>query len=123
MRTPLPVRRSRAASTSASVGAVSVAKLEHLLHDLPYGCQWVQFSPLDLVQEPTQLWIALHSPLEVRFCPSGSDRVHLSGEVPAAPLLEEPLVVEMPAVCLDLRPQIGHSLVGDRLREDDGRLP
>src|SRR5439155_2114998 len=48
-RTPFPASRSRAASTSASVGAVFVAKLEHLLHDLLYRCQGVELTFLNLL--------------------------------------------------------------------------
>src|SRR5689334_16162922 len=68
-RTPLPARRERAASTSASVGAVSVAKLEHLVHDLLNRCQGVQFSLLHLVEEPAELGIVLDGALDLGLGP------------------------------------------------------
>src|SRR5262245_17465091 len=105
-RTPLPARRSRAASTSASVGAVSVAKFEHLVHDLLHRCQGVQFSLLYLVQQATQLRIALDGALEMSLRARRGDREHLACEVPPAALLEAAVLLEMGPVLLDLLPEL-----------------
>src|SRR5262245_46392019 len=122
-RTPLPARRSRAASTSASVGAVSVAKFEHLVHDLLHRCQGVQFSLLHLVEEPPQLGIAFHRALEMRLRARRRDREHLTREVPPTAFLERSALLEMGAVLLDLLPELRHAVVRRRLGEHDRRPP
>src|SRR4051794_4527597 len=61
--------RSRAASMSAIVGAVLVAKAEHLLKDRTHGAQRVELAPLDLLEQPRQLRIARDRRLEVASRP------------------------------------------------------
>src|SRR6188474_901092 len=100
MRTSLSARRSRAAWTSANVGAVSVAKLENSLHDLSNCGQRVQFSLLDLLEEAPQLRIVLDRALQVSLRPRGGDREHLPCEVVPAAILEQALRLEEGAVLL-----------------------
>src|SRR3954451_20996341 len=55
-----PSSRSRAASMSASVGAVIVANAKHLLQNLTNGCQRVERSLLHLVEQAAELIASLH---------------------------------------------------------------
>src|SRR5436190_22435123 len=123
MRTPLPAIRARAASTSASVGVVSVAKLENLFHDLSNSGERVQFSLLDLVEEPPELRIVLDGALAMRLGAGRRDREHLAGEILAAPLVEQPFFDQEGSVLLDLVPEIADALAVHGLRQDDRRLP
>src|SRR2546421_10570823 len=96
---------------SASVGpAVSVANLEHPLHDLANRRQRVELTVLHLVEQPTQLGIVGDGTLEMRFCPRRCDGEDLSREVLAPPLLEDALALEERAVLFDLGPELRHVL-------------
>src|SRR3954467_13074445 len=97
----IPSRRCLASSTSASVGAVrSVAKVEHLLHYLPYRRQRIELALLHFVEQPPQLRIGGAGLRQMSFCPPGRDREHLAGEVLPPPLLEPALLLEVCAVLL-----------------------
>src|SRR4051795_6154469 len=121
----------RAASNSMSVGpVVSVAiavilsmNVEDLLHDLAHGRQRVELSALDLVEQAPQLGVARDRALEMRLRAGGGNREDLAGEVFAAPLLEQPLLLEKGAVRFDFLPQLGHVLASRRLRQHDRRSP
>src|SRR3954454_17475706 len=63
--------RVRAASMSASVGAVAVANAEHLLQDLTHRRERVELPGLHVLEEPAELRILLHLLLEVPPCPHG----------------------------------------------------
>src|SRR6266540_6444141 len=84
----MPASRLRAASMSASVGTVSVANSEHLLHDLADGRERVEGTALNLVQEPPQLGIVGHRLLEVCLRPIRRDCEHLTREVAPTAFLE-----------------------------------
>src|SRR3954453_8818750 len=98
--------RSRAASSSESVGAVCVVNVEHLLKDFPNGRQRVEAASLDVGKQPLQLHIALHCVLDVPACAVGRDLEHLGGEVPAPSRLELAPRLEPLPVLLDLLPQL-----------------
>src|SRR5581483_7875927 len=115
-----PSSRSRAASMSARVGAVSVAaNAEHLLQNLANCAQRVELTTLYLVEQAAELGIVGHRMLEMGFCPRRRDREHLAGEVPRAPLGELSRFLEVRAVLRDLRPQLVHVLAARRLGEHD----
>src|SRR6266496_2344913 len=77
---------------SASVGSICcVANLEHPFHDLSHGCQWVELTPLYLVEEASKLGIVGHCALEMSLRPTGCDREHFTGEILAPALLELPI--------------------------------
>src|SRR3954465_12249981 len=115
----MPSSRCRASWTSASVGAVrSVAKVEHLLHYLPHRRERVQLAALPLVEQPPQLGVVRHGPLEVRLRTAGRDREHLAGEILPPPRLELAVLVEVCAVRLDLLPQFRDVLAAGRLAQD-----
>src|SRR5919197_1324568 len=116
-----PARRS--SSISLRLGAVFVAKFEHLPKYLPHRGERVKLPALDLVQQAPQLGVAGDRLLEVRPRAGGGDREHLTGQVLPSPLLEPPVGLEERAVLLDLLPQLGHVLSAHRLGEDDRRLP
>src|SRR5439155_2449111 len=90
--------RSRAASTSARVGAVLVAKVENLLEYLIHGRERVELAALHLVEQPPQLRIPADGALQVPLRPQARNREHLVREVAAAPLLEPPVLREPRAV-------------------------
>src|SRR6266540_3702451 len=98
----IPSRRRRASWMSPTVGAVFVAKVKHLLHDLAHGGHRVELSSLHLVEQASQLGIVGDRGLEVLLRTSRRDREHLSGEVPAAAALELPLPLEVGAMLFDL---------------------
>src|SRR3989442_15454745 len=108
---------------SASVGAIRIAKLERLLHDLLHGRQRVELSPLHLVQQAPQLRIVRDSPLEMSFGATGCDGEPLTSQILAPTRLELPLRLQMRTVRLDLLPELSHVLSGRRLCQHDGRLP
>src|SRR5262249_10925030 len=118
-----PPMRSRAASMSATVGAVFVANLEHLVEDLTDGRERVELAPLHLVQQPPQLGVARDRALEMVLCPRRGDREHLGREVAPAPLVEAAVGGEVVAVRLDLLPERLDALAAQRLGEDDRRPP
>src|SRR5579864_2049081 len=119
-----PSRRVRAASMSASVGAVFVAaNVEHLLHDLSDGAQRVELPTLYLVQEPPELGIVGDRAFEVPFRARGGDGEDLAGEVARSPLGELSRRLEVRAVRLDLLPELGDVLAARRLGEHDRRPP
>src|SRR5215210_3279634 len=118
-----PAMRSRASRMSAGVGAVSVFNVEHLLHDLAYGGERVELPSLNLVEEPPKLGIVGHGLLQMNLGPRRGDREDFTCEVPAAPLVEEPVGLEVLPVAGDLLPELHDSLARDGLREDDRRLP
>src|SRR5262249_18749092 len=120
----MPESRFRASLMSASVGAVgSVAKVEDLLHYLPHGRQRIELAPLHLVEQAAQLRIVCHSLLEMRLRTPRGDCEHLAREVPAPPLLETALGLEMGSMLLDLGPQLGHVLAACRVGQNDRWLP
>src|SRR5579883_640277 len=82
-----PPMRPRAASMSASVGAVRVAKVEHLPKDLMHGGERVEPAFLDRREEEGELGVAAHRLLQVAAGAGGRDREHLRREVPPASLL------------------------------------
>src|SRR5437762_12524928 len=100
---------------SARVGAVVVAKLEDLLHYLPDGAERIELAPLDLVEEPLQLRVALDGLLEMGLRAAGRHGKDLAGEVLAPPLVQPPVGLEERAVLLDLLPQERDVLVARRL--------
>ena len=91
---------------SASVGAVLVVNLEHLLHDLANRGQWVELTSLNLVEQPPELGVVADGVLQVGLCPRRGDREHLAREVPPAPLLEAAVLLQERPVPLDLVPQL-----------------
>src|SRR5204863_3559789 len=120
----MPESRCRASWTSASVGAVrSVAKVEHLLHYLPYRRQRIELALLHFVEQPPQLRIVGDGLLQMCLCPPRRDREHLAGEVLPPPLLEPALLLEVCAVPLDLLPKLRDVLAARRLGQHDRGLP
>src|SRR6266545_8050330 len=116
--------RERASWMSASVGAVRcVANLEHLLKDLTHGRQRIELAPLHLVEQPPQLRIVGHRPLEVRLRATGRDGEDFARQVLAPPLLQPPLRLEVRPVLLDLRPELGNVLSVCGVGEYDRRSP
>src|ERR671938_113780 len=101
----MPFRRSRAASMSASVGAVRIVNAEDLVEDLADGAQRVELAPLHLVQQAAQLRVVRHRLLEVLLRARGGDREDLAAQIAAASLLQLAGVLEVAAVQLDLLPQ------------------
>src|SRR3981081_133375 len=108
---------------SASVGAIRIAKPEHLLHDLLPGCQRFEPPPRHFVQETPKLRIIRHCALEMSLCPPGCDCEDLMGEILAPALLELTFRLEMCPVLLDPFPELRYVLPGRRLRQHDRRLP
>src|SRR5438876_8203704 len=103
----MSARPWRAASISVSVGpVVSVANVEHLVHDLSNGRERVELSALHLIEQPPQLGIPGDRALEMGLRAGGGDREHLAGEILAPPLLQQPFAFEEGAVRLDLLPQL-----------------
>src|SRR5512133_3844449 len=92
--------RPRAASMSASVGAVFVAKMEHLLEYLADRRQRVELPSLHFVEEPPELRVPRHRVLEVLLRSCRRDGEDLVREVPAAPLLQPPVLGQPRAVRL-----------------------
>src|SRR3989442_15336752 len=120
----MPCRRSRASWMSASVGAVRcVAKVKNLLHYLAHCGERIELATLHLVEQPPQLWIVGHRPLEVGPRPPRRDRKHLIRQVLASPLLEPTLGLEIRTVLLDLGPQLGNVLAAGGVGHDDRRTP
>src|SRR5919204_5017868 len=132
-----PWSRARAASMSASVGAVAVAMTliagarlksgtgepEDLVHDLSYGGERVELAALDLVQQPPKLRVVADRFLQVGLRPRRRDREDLAGEVAPPPLLQLARVLEVRFVRLDLGPQLVDVLAAHRLRQHDRRPP
>src|SRR5437867_7351869 len=116
----MPASRSRAASSSASRGAI---ELEDLLEDLGDRAQRVELAALDLLQHPAQLGIVRDDPLEVLLRSGGRDREDLACQMLAAALLEPAVLREVGAVLLDLRPELVGALSACGLREHDRRAP
>src|SRR5947209_5964165 len=108
---------------SASVGAVPVAKPEHLLEDLVHRRQRVEPPALHLVEQAPQLRVAGDRLLEMALRARRRDGEYLAREVPPPPLLEAPLRPEIGAVLLDPLPQLGHVLAAKRFRQHDRRAP
>src|SRR5438128_9759561 len=115
----MPATRDRAASMSARLGAVRVTNVEHPLHDLPDGAQRVELAPLNLVEQPPQLGVALDGLLEVRLRAGARDGEHLAGEVPGAPLREKVVVLEVAPVLLDSLPELVDTLPAQGLGQHD----
>src|SRR5581483_10881598 len=102
-----PSSRARAASMSASVGAVCVAaNVEHLVQDLADCAQRIELTPLYLVQQAPKLGIVGDGVLEVLLRPRRCDREHLAGEVARASLGELPRRLQVRAMLFDLRPEL-----------------
>src|SRR5581483_8030970 len=118
-----PASRSRAASISASVGAVAVANSEHLLQDLTNRRQRVELPGLHVVEKAPQLRALAHRVLEVLASACRGDGEHLGGEIAPAAGLELALRLEPRAVLADLLPQRVDSLAAQRLGENDRRPP
>src|SRR3954451_4693128 len=116
-----PARRSRAASMSASVGAVVVANAKHLLQDLTNGRQGGELPFLHLVEQPAELVAPLHGILQMATRARRSDLEHLGREVAAAAALELTLALEPRPVLDDLLPQGLDPLTSHGLGEDDRR--
>src|SRR5207244_4187748 len=109
---------------SASVGAICfIAKLEHLLHDLFHGSQWVELPPLHLVEKTTQLRVVRNRLLKMRLRATGCNGEHFTGKILAPALLQPPLQLQIGAMLLDLAPQLRDVLTACRLGEHDRRLP
>src|SRR5207244_2642202 len=104
---------------SASVGAVSIANLEHLLHDLANGGERVERAVLNGAEEAPQLRIVSDRALEVRLSPVRRDREDLAGEIPPPPLLELAGTLEVGPVLGDLRPQGVDAFLAHSLGEHD----
>src|SRR4051794_28335743 len=118
-----PVTRPRAASTSASVGAVFVANVEHPLKDVTHRRERVELPLLHLVEQPAQLWIVAHGLLDVTAGARGGDLEDLAGEVAATAQLELPLGFQPAAVLGDLLRERLDPLAAHRLGEHDRRPP
>src|SRR5687767_14311182 len=80
---------------------------EYLLHDLSNRAQRVELPPLHLAEEALELLVPPDGALEMRFRPRAGDREHLAGEMLGAAALQEPFVLQVGAVLLDLFPQLG----------------
>src|SRR5437764_14478681 len=103
----MSARPWRAASISVSVGpVVSVANVEHLVHDLSNGREWVELSALHLVEQPPQLGIPGDRALEMGLRAGGGDREHPASGIPAPPLLQQPFAFEEGAVGPVLPPRL-----------------
>src|SRR6266581_372229 len=109
--------RSRAASMSASVGAVFVAKVEDLVKDRTHRAQRVELSPLDLLEQAGELGILGDGRLEVPTRTRRRDGEDLGGEV-AAPALFE---TARDAVRLDCVPELADPDPRERVGEDHRR--
>src|SRR5918994_779397 len=133
-----PARRRRASSMSASFWAVSVfiakfagARLksgtgidsEYLFKYLLHRRQRVELAALHLVEQAPQLGIVGDRPLQVRLRTRRGHREHLTGEVLAAPLVQQPVRLEVRAVLGDLVPELLDPLLLERFGEDDRRTP
>src|SRR5581483_7547237 len=111
--------RPRAASMSASVGAVLVAKVEHLAKDRTNRRERIELAPLHPLEQARKLPVAGDGGLEVPPRARGRDREDLGGEVAAAALLEP----RFPPVRLDRLPQLVHPAPAERIREHERRPP
>src|SRR5436305_2245615 len=103
-------------------GAVTcVANPEHPFENLAHRRQWIELAPLHLVEQPPQLRIVRDRVLEMLLRARGRDREHLTGQILAPPLLECAGLLEMGAMLLDLRTQLGHVLAEHGFGEYDRR--
>src|SRR3712207_6442322 len=97
--------RARAASTSASVGAVrgvaSVAKVKDLLQDLTDGGQGVEAPPFHLVEETPELGVAGDRSFQVHSCARARYREDLARQVLRPPGGEAAASLEVATVLLD----------------------
>src|SRR5918999_2927155 len=112
---------------SASVGialvAIVASHAEYLLHDLPTRGRRVDLPPLHLAEEALELLVPPDGALEMRLCPRARDRKDLAGEMLGTAALQEPFILQVGAVLLDLFPQLGDALAPHRVGQDDRRLP
>src|SRR5215218_3719396 len=115
--------RPRAASTSARVGAVSVAKPEHLVHDLLYSAERVELAAMHLFQKPLELGIAVHRSLQMVLRPGRRQVEDLTAQVVAAATLQQAGVLEVIPMFHDLVPELRHAFPRNGLGQDDRRLP
>src|SRR5918999_2465260 len=118
--------RARAASMSASVGAVRVAiglHPEYLLHDLTNRRERIELAPLHLAEQPPQLGVLGDGVFEMSLGPGARHGEDLAREVARPPLGEGPARLQMTPVPGDPLPQLVDPLAADGLREDDGRVP
>src|SRR5476649_2564219 len=118
--------RTRAASTSARVGAVlaraaSGLNVEHLLQDLTNGRQRIQLPGLHLIEQAPELGVLAHRLLEVAAGAGRGYREDLVCEVAAPAALELACRLEPRAMLQDLLPERAHALAPQRLGEHDRR--
>src|SRR4051794_12585765 len=111
--------RPRAVSTSAGVGAVFVANVEHLLKDVTHRGERVEPPLLHLVEQTPQLRVVLYRLLDVPARARRCDLEHLAREIAPPPLLELALGVEPRAVLRNLRSERVEPLAAHRLGKDD----
>src|SRR6476469_9457428 len=104
---------------SLRVGAVFVAKVEHLLKDLTDGREWVESSFLYVAQEPLYLWVALHRLFDVPTRTGRRDLEDLSCEIAAAARFQLALRLEPVPMLGDLLPERLEALAPHRLGEHD----
>src|SRR5919106_801302 len=118
--------RARAASMSASVGAVRVAigpHPEYLLHDLTNRGERIELTPLHLAEQPPQLGVLGDGVFEMGLRPRARHGEDLAGEVARPPLGERAALLQMTPMAGDPLPQLVDPFAADGLREDDGRVP
>src|ERR1700675_4052771 len=109
---------------SPSVGAICcIAKLEHLLHDLFHGSQWIELPPLHLVEKTAQLRVVRDRLLKMRLRATGCNSEHFSAESVAPALPEAPPRPHIGAMLLDLGPQLRNVFPARGFGEHDLRLP
>src|SRR5579884_1457067 len=118
-----PPSRARADSMSASVGAVFVCNVEHLLHDLANRSERIELPRLDFLEQAPELRLVRDCVLEMTLRARRRDGEDLAGEVPPAPLVEPAALLEVAAVLHDRVPELGHAFAPRRLRQQDRRPP
>src|SRR5262245_7334478 len=96
---------------------------EYSFHDLRDGRQRVDLARLHPVDQLPELGVALDRRLEVVARPRCGHGKDLTGEVPAAALLQATLPLEEGAVLLDRLPELRDVLAALRLCEHDRHLP
>src|SRR5919199_458134 len=104
-----PSSRFLAASMSASVGAVRTAiraNSEDFFQDLADRGQRIELAPGHLVEEAAELRVVRDGLLEVLFRARARDGEDLAGEVARTPIGQQPRLLEVTAVPLDLLPKL-----------------
>src|SRR5918997_3483095 len=97
--------------------------MKDLLKYLPNRAERVEFPSLHLVEQSAELGIVGDGLFEVSLRPGRSDREDLTGEVLSAPLVQQPVRLEVGAVRGDLFPELLDALLLQRVGQDDRRTP